>query len=166
VAGLTYQHAGWLLFAALLGWVLWSLSRRGRRPSLYLCAATLWLGLAVLLTQTHERYFHPVLPLLLLAPELYAARSRLWLVWTAVSLAYAYNLITVLPFDGFPGPSLIADPGSGLRVRALRLGSLLAAATFLACLGVLALRLRRPAREAEGVVGRTVQTAAEQAWPS
>jgi hypothetical protein len=90
-----------------------------------------------------------VLPLLLLAPELYAARSRLWLVWTAVSLAYAYNLITVLPFDGFPGPSLITAPDGGLRVRALRLGSLLAAATFLACLAVLAAGLRRHAPEGE-----------------
>jgi Gpi18-like mannosyltransferase len=142
LAGLTYQHVGWLLFAVLLAWVVWRSSRRQTAPSLYLAAATLWLGLAVLLTQTHERYFHPVLPLLLLAPELYATRSRLWLVWTALTLAYAYNLITVLPFDGFPGPSLIAEPDGGLRVRVLRLGSLLAAATFLASLVVLAFGLR------------------------
>jgi hypothetical protein len=142
---LSYQHASWLLFAALVGWVVWQASRR-QAPSLYLSAATLWLGLAVLLTQTHERYFHPVLPLLLLAPELYAPRSRLWLVWVAVTLAYAYNLITVLPFNGFPGPSLIAEPGGGTRVLVLRAVSLLAAATFLLSLLALALHLRSPAR--------------------
>jgi Gpi18-like mannosyltransferase len=140
VPGLTYQHGGWLLFALLLCWVVWQASRGA---SLFLSAATLWLGLAVLLTQTHERYFHPVIPLLLLAPELYVPRSRLWLVWVAVSLAYAYNLITVLPFDDFPGPSLIAQPDGGLRVLLLRTGSLVAAATFLVSLGALAVRLRR-----------------------
>jgi hypothetical protein len=144
VGDLTYQHAGWLLFGLLLGWVLWHAGKRRAAPSLYLSAATLWLGLAVLLTQTHERYFHPVLPLLLLAPELYAARSRLWLVWTAVTLAYAYNLITVLPFDGFPGPSLIAETAGGLRVLVLRGLSLVAAGTFVASLIVLAASLRRP----------------------
>ena len=141
VGSLTYQQTGWLLFLALLGWVVWQASQR-RGPSLYLSAATLWLGFAVLLTQTHERYFHPVLPLLLLAPELYAAASRLALVWLGVALAYSYNLVTVLPFAGWPGPSLIAAPVVGPRLVVLKAVSLVAAATFLVCLATLAARLR------------------------
>jgi hypothetical protein len=136
---ITYQQVGAVLFLALLAWVVWQ--QRQRRSSVFLAGATLWLGLAVLLTQTHERYFHPVLPLLLLAPEILRDR-RLWLVWVLVSLAYFYNLITVLPFDGFPGPSLIAETGGGMRVLLLRAVSLVAAAALLASLGLLAARLR------------------------
>jgi hypothetical protein len=139
VGPITYQQAGAALFVALLAWVVWQ--QRQGRSSVLLAGATLWLGLAVLLTQTHERYIHPVLPLLLLAPEILRDR-RLWLVWVLVSLAYFYNLITVLPFDGFPGPSLIAETGGGMRVLLLRAVSLVAAASLLASLGLLAARLR------------------------
>ncbi|MBI3732987.1 MAG: hypothetical protein HY259_05955, partial [Chloroflexi bacterium] len=97
------------LFALGMTGLIWRQSARtGEYADPYMAAAVLSLGMFMLLTQMHERYLFPVIPLLLLsAVEQDAESDAAWgaqkpwpiaWVYLVLSLTFFFNLISTASF--------------------------------------------------------------------
>jgi hypothetical protein len=118
--------------------------RRRRLASPALAAALLALGLFVLLTEVHERFMFPTLALLLLALGRAARPARLGWAYAALSLTFAFNLVTVGPFSPLPTFNLVAAQGNTPGLLALKALALACAALNVAMLAWLVVALARP----------------------
>ncbi|HEV8486368.1 MAG TPA: hypothetical protein VGV87_22680 [Blastocatellia bacterium] len=138
---LSIQTIGLALFAILATLVAGLAARRNK--CLTVPAATLSLGMFMLLTQMHERYMYATLPFILLGaagqttllramPSSSQAscseRNRLWLVYGALSLTFLFNLITIAPFTQALGTNLVAASEDSVFVVIMKVLSVLVAA--------------------------------------
>jgi hypothetical protein len=138
----TYRQIGVGLYGLFVLFVL-AVVRRRRPEAPALPAAVLALGLFVLLTEVHERFMFPILALLLLAAgHAHAARpARLGWVYAALSLTFAFNLVSIAPFSPLPAMNLVAAQGDSPGLFALRALALGCAALNVALLAWLAVIL-------------------------
>lgn len=97
---MTARTVGIALFAGITTGVLWFLRTRRQSTALLLAASILCLSFFLVLTEMHERYLYPAVPLLLLL----AVRERRALAAAVVvSCAALVNLLAVLPLTAASG---------------------------------------------------------------
>jgi Gpi18-like mannosyltransferase len=94
LGGVTMQHAGVLLFAALVLLVVVAMWRRPHDKQEFLWAAALFFGFFMLPTEVHERYLYPAAVLILFAA---AQRPRVWIVAAGTAITLSFNVYAVAP---------------------------------------------------------------------
>jgi len=123
---LAYRDIGTLLFAATALLALGLALRRKAEESLALPAATLALGMFLLLTQMHERHVFPALAFLAWGaaewmeaqrgtidsrPVLHGSLNIPW-IYGLLTLTTMFNLVTIVPFSNALSTSILLEDNS------------------------------------------------------
>ena len=143
----TYQALGGLMFGVFAVGVVALTLRRGN--GVILAAATLSLGMFMLLTQMRERYLVPVVALLLLvAAQQTARRTRgarghlgTWWDYGLISLSLLFNVVTIGSFAPSLFTNVVAAEPESARILVLKGISLVVAAANLVVLARLTAKI-------------------------
>jgi hypothetical protein len=123
---------------ALAQIVILYLMWRAAEPPIVLAAAAACFSFFLLATEVHERYLFPTIGLVLMAA---AEKSRLWWMYSLLSLTFLFNLVTIMPFTPLLGTNLVAPQTITPTVSALKAIALAASALNLAAFGWLVYEL-------------------------
>ncbi len=120
------------------------LTLRANARSIFVSAAVFCLGLFLLLTDVHERYWFPTLALMLLAAVLDEDVDRLGRLFMWLSLTFLFNLVTISPFTALFGTNLIVESIDSPLILALKILSPAAVLINMLILVLLIFRLKLP----------------------